>query len=226
MDITTKILNGLEELYSDKPFIANLKRTAAQYDLDYDFMSLGQLKSKTWLLDELQNTNIDFTMVYLMGGWYAHLASMMFERFENEYYHIRSFDIDPLSTEIANKLNRSWVIDAWRFKAITKDMFNINFTNHDYYAIRNDKSFCKLSEVPDLVINTSGEHVDLTKWWKNIPEGLTCIVQSNNYFEGNGHINCVNNEDELMDQIPMMNVLFKGTLHLEDYDRYMIIGQK
>jgi len=227
------ILNGLEELYPDKPFIQNLKRAAQAYDLNYDFLSKGQIQSKNWLLGNIRDVflinDIEPHMVYIMGGWYAHLADMFFNKFpEPDWdFKIHSFDIDPSVAEIAETLNRTWVMDGWRFKATTKDIFDIDLNEHKYNTLRRDGTSCELTEQPDLVINTSGEHIDLEAWWEQVPEGMLCAIQSNNFLDGDGHINCVNSVEELMDQIPMgHSVNFAGTLDLEQYERYMVIGRK
>lgn len=229
-----KILRGLNELYKIT-FIENLKKADRDFDLNYDFLSLGQIKSKKWMLDHLSDVfaahNINLSMIYLMGGWYAHFAAMFFEMFDSNNklisdYKIRSFDIDPTVAEIAETINRSYTTDGWKFKATTKDIFDIDLNEHIYDTQRRDGTLCTLTETPDLIINTSGEHIDLAEWWNQVPNGILCAIQSNNYFDGDGHINCVNSVEELIDQVPMDCVYYTGTLKLEKYDRYMIIGIK
>ena len=56
--------------------------------------------------------------------------------------------------------------------------------------------------------------------------GSLIILQSNNYFEIEDHINCYNSVDEFEKSLKLNTILFKGTLKLDKYDRYMIIGIK
>ena len=85
-----------------------------------DALSQGQIKSKQWLLENLQG--IDLGMVFICAGWYSTLATMMFED-ENIYVDkIRSFDIDDSCWKIAEDLNESRKADNWTFKASTLDI--------------------------------------------------------------------------------------------------------
>ena len=80
-----------------------------------------------------------------------------------------------------------------------------------------------------IVINTSSEHMSdivlMRKYYKDYPDTPILVIQSNNYFSLDDHINCVNNVDELIDKNHINRVLYKGTQKLPLYDRYMVIGQ-
>ena len=91
---------------------------------DSDCFSQGQLKSKVWLVNELKNLDLNLGTVFLCAGWYATLAVMMFEN-NLMIKKIRSFDIDSSCIEIAERFNKHWEMDSWRFKAITKNIFDI-----------------------------------------------------------------------------------------------------
>lgn len=50
-------------------------------------------------------------------------------------------------------------------------------------------------------------------------------VQSNNMFHIDDHINCVNNEDELAENVGLKRILYKGSLDMDNgYKRFMVIG--
>ena len=81
----------------------------------------------------------------------------------------------------------------------------------------------------DTIINTSCEHLEPEKflgWWGSIPRGKCVVLQSNNYFEHEEHVNAVNNVDELMQAAPMQTVLYKGSMDTHLYTRFMVIGVK
>ena len=65
----------------------------------------------------------------------------------------------------------------------------------------------------------------MRKYYKDYPDTLILVIQSNNYFSLDDHINCVNNVDELINKNHINRVLYKGTQKLPLYDRYMVIGQ-
>ena len=80
----------------------------------------------------------------------------------------------------------------------------------------------------DLVINTSSEHMPtlhtiLAK--KEYKDNCLFAVQSNNMFHVPDHINCVNSEDELVENTGLKEILYKGSLDMPNgYKRFMVIG--
>lgn len=80
-----------------------------------------------------------------------------------------------------------------------------------------------------IVFNTSSEHMpdtlNLKSFYKSYPTGPLLVIQSNNYFELNDHINCVNSEDELIEKNNIKTVFYKGKQSLPLYDRFMVIGR-
>jgi hypothetical protein len=59
-----------------------------------------------------------------------------------------------------------------------------------------------------------------------LPDGILVVLQSNNFKEGDGHINCVESIEEFKEQAPMSVSYFEGTLNLSNYNRFMLIGLK
>ena len=76
---------------------------------DSDCFSRGQLESKLWMLRTLQDLGIDLGTVFLCAGWYATLATMLFESDMN-VDKIRSFDLDYKCAKIAEQFNKNWLI--------------------------------------------------------------------------------------------------------------------
>ena len=190
-----------------------------------DALSWGQLKSKRWLVSELEKLDLELGTVFLCAGWYATLAPMLFDS-NCKIDKIRSFDIDESCVSIADTINRTWVIDGWQFKASTLDIHDISYpTTHTTYRANGTSQ--TLIEEPDTIINTSCEHIkDFNVWYDKIPEGKMVILQSNDFFDVEEHINCVNSLTEFTEQTPMSTVLYQGELPLEKYTRYMRIGVK
>ena len=200
-----------------------------------DALSQGQIKSKQWLLSKIKG--LDLGTVFICAGWYGILATMMFED-ENVYVDkIRSFDIDESCWEIAEDFNRVWVDKKWQFKASALNIHSFNWTDSPapsdgtignfYYNTIASNKIVKMKDRPDTFINTSCEHIEnFTNWFNLIPLNKLVALQSNNYFEIEDHVNCVNSLDKFKQQASLSNIIYEGELELEKYTRYMLIGYK
>jgi hypothetical protein len=170
----------------------------------------GQVRSKIWLIENLSKYASDKpNRVVIHGGWNGVLASLLFNS-NIPIEHIISIDIDPNCEETARTVNKQYEMKG-KFTAITADM-------KDY----------KYTEVPDIVINTSTEHVlddVLQQWQDNIPQDTITVVQSNNFIDLQEHINCVNDCDELSYKVELKEV-YKDFYLTEKYTRFMLIGRK
>jgi len=170
----------------------------------------GQIKSKLWLINELMGhvTSIDNNIV-IHGGWNGVLASLIFQS-TIQTNKIVSIDIDPVCKEISRTMNKIEDMSG-KFNAITCSMDKYQY---DFF--------------PDIVINTSCEHVTqdtYNRWLENIPKESLIVLQSNDYFELDEHIRCVNNIEEFEIQ-SKIKVLSKSILELPKYNRFMLIGFK
>lgn len=195
-------------------------------NIDQDCFSRGQLSSKLWLIKELKKLDLDLGTVFLCAGWYATLATMIFEN-GIKVNKIRSFDIDPTCWKIAETFNKPWVKEDWKFKSSTSDIFNIEYDQHTYNVNRADGTVCELTDSPDTIINTSCEHIDnFSKWYNLIPDGKLVILQSNDYFSVEEHVNCSKSISQFSKSCPMRETLFEGELFLPEYTRFMKIGYK
>jgi hypothetical protein len=196
---------------------------------DRDCFSRGQLKSKMWLVNELRKLKVnDLGTVFLCAGWYATLATMLFEKgFKID--KIRSFDIDPGCVDIAETFNKPWFTDQWRFKSITQNIMDIDYNEHTWqsWSNANNRMSYPITDVPDTIINTSCEHIEnFNEWYSKIPAGKLVIIQSNDYHEVDEHVNTYNSADEFGASAPMSKLLYKGELKLEKYTRFMLIGYR
>lgn len=167
----------------------------------------GQIKSKEWLIKNLEQTIPNPVSIDIHGGWVGVLASMLFQS-NLQVTNIRSIDIDPMCEHTAITMNQL-EYHSGRFKAITSNMVNIH-------------SEC------DVVINTSCEHItqlDYNIWLNNMPKNSIIVLQSNNY-DISEHIRTANSLDEFVTQSNLSKIIAKDKLTLPLYDRYMIIGFK
>jgi 16S rRNA G527 N7-methylase RsmG len=177
------------------------KNDAPRYDEFRDMFSSGQIRSKEWAITELKNTGLITNQhMLIVGAWYGTLGLLA-----NIYFPdttITLLDFDPR----CEKFIRNITYDTLNIKPITADMYE-----HEYQE--------------DIVINTSCEHIsDIVLWINQLLPGTIVLLQSNNYLDADGHINCVNSIDEFKKQTNLSHVLYSGELEMSMYTRYMIIG--
>ena len=212
---------------TNNPIFNNLRNAVDNFDADLsDALSWGQLKSKRWLVSELEKIDVPLGTVFLCAGWYGTLAHMLFDS-SCSINKIRSFDIDDSCASIAETVNRNYTKKDWRFKATTQDIHNIEYTDYTYKTKRFDGTVCEITDTAHTVINTSCEHIgNFDDWYNQIPSGMLICLQSNNYFEVEDHVNCVKTPLDFADQTPMKDCLYNGVLELPKYNRFMRIGIK
>ncbi len=191
-----------------------------------DCFSRGQLQSKMWITEQLKKLDLKLGTVFLCAGWYGTLATMLFEN-DLDIKKIRSFEIDKSCWKIAETFNKPWVMKDWQFKSCTQNIHDIDYSTHVYNVNRSNGTTCELTDSPDTIINTSCEHLEnFTEWYNKIPAGKILILQTNNYFDLDEHVNCSKSVDDFGKITPMQKVYFEGELGLEKYSRYMRIGLK
>lgn len=166
----------------------------------------GQMKSKEWLIENLEPFVTKPSRIEIHGGWVGVLASMIFQSKIPARY-IASVDIDPLCEHVATMMNKIEEQDG-RFKAITQDM-------------------CTVPVHGDVIINTSCEHItqeQYNSWLERMPINSLLVLQSNNY-KIEEHIRLAESVDDFAEQCKIQ-VLWQGELQLQLYKRFMIIGKK
>lgn len=195
--------------YTGNSLIAGLARIVAKHpeaDIGNAF-NHKQVACKMWARDELfRSGGGRLKRIWVLGGWYGILAAMLFDDPRFEIEAIDSIDIDPSVAAVAQTLNRP---AGERFHAITADMYAL-----DYSPAR-----------PDLVINTSCEHIaDVRGWLDLLPAGTRVLLQSNDYFSEPTHINCVESVEAFEKMAALRELHFSGALPQKKYTRFMLIG--
>jgi len=163
----------------------------------------NQEKSKDWLIEKSIKyfTFFNKPKICIAAGWYGSLADKLKAHIDNG---ILSFDKDPQCKTIGRKL----------YKDVTFATAEIEYFNFKTY---------------DIVICTSCEHLEqkvIDDMLKRIKKGAMVILQSNNYFKIKDHINCHNSVIDFEKTLKLDKILYRGSLKLDKYDRYMVIGIK
>jgi hypothetical protein len=217
----------LQDVSNGKPL--NYKNTLAKVNIEViskplikpEAWSWVQMGSKLWLcniLEKIIPNKMSNSTIWILGGWYGILAFLLLSREKIQIHQICSFDLNPDCKPIANAINNFW-FEERKFMAFDEDVNRLSYTETSRYS----------SKKPDVVINTSCEHILNQTWFNIIPKGTLLILQSTN-IEDPDHINCVNSIDELKKKYPLNVCCFEECLHLENkkcgFNRFMIAGLK
>lgn len=193
---TNFIITYTNGLYITEP------KNAPRYDEFRDMFSSGQLISKQWAVDELKKTKLVFDQhIIIVGSWFGTLGMML----RSKYPHVKltMLDIDPRCRVFLDNI----IYNYEDIFPITGDMYDYKYTQ-------------------DVIINTSCEHIsDVRKWLDLIPKGKIVLLQSNDFFRGEDHLNCVKSKEEFEEQTKLETVLYSGELITPMYTRFMIIGK-
>jgi 2-polyprenyl-3-methyl-5-hydroxy-6-metoxy-1,4-benzoquinol methylase len=175
-----------------------------------DSFSPNQFKSKENLINHIKKLNIlnSKSEIVIFGCWYG---SILIPAFYDEVKKITAIDIDDNVIGIAK--NR-----------IFKNYDKIDFIVNDAFVWANKSSRIKST---NLIINTSCEHMQPMK---NLPIlnniNSYFAFQSNNMFDIETHINCVNNIEEFKKQLPSKaKILIEDQIEEDRGIRFTLIGQ-
>jgi len=188
-------------------------RRAIELNIDIkhflDSFSKSQIESKQWLTDSLMMANIKNANIQLFGGWNGILITRLLTQ-NLSVNRIHNIDLDEKSIRVFMDYRHS--TGDKRLESTCGDVR----TPH------------KFDPNTDIVINTSSEHMpDLPELIKDKQYKSSCLfaLQSNNMFHIQDHINCVNNEDELVEKSRLSKIMYKGSFKMENgYKRFMVIG--
>lgn len=211
VDLYKNGLKAIEKIYEK-----------SKYDPDVDLyrsfdiinsLNENQMNSKEWLVDCLEpflSTIPNLYNIAVLGSWYGLLSAMLRQKVSHDLF-ITNIDSDPLSKEIGQQLLNNQMYEHNYF--VIDDAINHMIEKHNNYR---------------LIINTSCEHMEKEDiLYLTQLKSLDTVIcfQSNNYFEHASHINTSNSLDEFVESLNLYDVMYKGTLSLDRYERYTVIGK-
>lgn len=189
-----------------------------------DSMNASQLESKLWLVSTLEELDIKPKRVALLAGWFAqYVVPLMFDTFP-ECEWIENFEIDHDVSPISYKFNKRYK-DESRYKINMRNVMikPLKFRQNPNIPIPKE-------DVYDVVINCACEH--MYPMWKfrelneTVQKNPLYVLQSSNDEQHADHINCVNSEEELIDQARIKDVMYSGSKILSNKStRFMVIGR-
>lgn len=190
---------------------------------DSDAWTAGQVNSKLWLCNVLEDLQVMRSVplepvVYVVGGWVGVLPFLLLSRQRFTVAQVRSFDIDPLATARANEVNNAWIAKS--------DLAELDSL---FWAMTGDASDLDYG-LPDVVINTSAEHMASKTWFDRIPGGKVVAIQTTDMAHPDHVINhtCLL---DLIDEFPMQSYLFTGEIAFKfspdmAFKRFMVVGRR
>lgn len=218
------LLDGLSLFYESR-FITDIRNTALKFPVSKlgNALNRRQTASKLWLLNTLFDCHgAALGRVHVLGGWYGVLAALFIHDSRFEIERIISFDLDPTCAPIASSLNAANV-ECGLFKPITADILDLQYVSN---SVRIDTLSLTL-KLPDILINTSCEHLDnFDDWYASLPKDTLLVLQSNDYFSEAEHVNSVPDLAAFKRQARLSTTLFEGALKFDKYTRFMLIGRK
>jgi hypothetical protein len=236
-DIQTALLNIYVRIISkrnpsDKIFrgINNYLKDENNPAIIQDAMSRSQMRSKIWLVEELAKINSNYDNVAVMAGWFGQIKTIYDKRLT--YSKMRIVELDKDACKTSDYIFNITNLENYKVKAVHADINGLTLHKNGYeWNVENFKEDTMYGEkfLPNLIINTSAEH--MTEDWfhqirfKEMESDPIVAIQSNNMFDGEGHINCVYSVDHMKKKFPMKEVLYEGELQLKGYKRVMIIGR-
>jgi len=188
-------------IYNYLSKLSPILRNNSEYVDDIaDSFSKTQLQSKQWLVEEMCKVNTKTNPeILILGGWYgSYLVPMLRDA---DFNNITLTDINPKAVNIASQLHNC-------------STFVLN-------AVHPAQTFN-----PDIVINTSCEHMmTIGDAAVDNPDCLY-VLQSCDNPNDPGHINISTNTDDFVKKTGLSRIVFRGRINLGHKNRFMVIGYK
>lgn len=151
-----------------------------------DSFSDNQFRSKQKLIDMISQLSLlpEELDIIVFGSWYG---SILIPGFAHRAKRISCIDLDEQVLKVAK--NR-----------LFNDLDNIDYIAADIFQ-KDRKRYWNA----DLFVNTSCEHMKpMREWpyWQNCKNNSYFAFQSNNMYDIEGHINCVDSIPEFKAQLP------------------------
>jgi hypothetical protein len=224
-EVFTAVRHAIQYLNTNES-AKGLFRVLAEAPQYSEAFAYGQLDSKKWLLEEAQKVwGNNWGTVFVLAGWIGVLPRMIYDQ-NIRTTKIRSFDLDGPANQASEYLNQDEVQKDWLFKSSKQDIAKMQYPT-TYNVLRKDGSECELTDVPDVVINTSCEHIqDIASWWSQIPHGTRVILQTNDGFQIPEHVACFKSLKDFAQMMSLSRTEYAGKKALPEFNRYMLIGTK
>ena len=197
-----------------------------------DAFSKGQVQSKIWLIEELEKIKKDdLGNVLILAGWFGQFISYI-DNFK--FNQARIIEIDKPACIVSDRIFNIDHIEGHKVKSVLADINSLELSKNGYnldvkkYHSDEDIGYTQ-QFLPDVIVNTSSEHMS-EDWFfqlkfKKLKSNPLVIIQSNNLFDIEEHINCVHSVEHMKKKYPFEEILYEGEIELYGYKRFMLIGR-
>jgi hypothetical protein len=191
-------------MYEYLTSISTLLRSGINVDDFGDSLSNTQYQSKKWLVDRLVEEQKTLSpTILILGGWYgSYLVPMLREKIKPELIYLN--DIDPQVLKVAQRLHGN--------KGIS------------YHCFDATDSMTLLQ--PDVVINTSCEHMASYDMMLSCNPNSLFVLQTCDNTNDPGHINISRSTDDFIEKLGLTNIMWSGRQNLGHKNRFMVIGKQ
>ena len=162
---------------------------------------------------------------YVLGGGIGIMGAMLLDtslRFEN----IRNLDINGTCKFLADEMMRDEVLDNWRFKSSTQDLFDVDYAENTLEILLPDGQLSTaFKEVPGLVINTNVSLLEKQEDWYAMLPDTRKVVLVGEAGESGIH-RPFSSSQSFNDTFPMTFVQYTGVTTIEGRQYFLKIGIK
>ena len=189
------------------------------------FVNIENARIYSWILQQMEYSLGEKYLgaIYVLGGGMGILPAMILDsgmRFET----IRSVDINGTCQFLSDELMRDELLNDWRFKSTTEDLFNIDYAEHEFSCrLQNGSLSDPFKEIPGTIINTNVSYLkNYQDWYNMIPDMRRVVVvgQTGNVPKPFASSQAFNRK------FPMNFEIYSGVLTVDDTQYYMKIGMK
>jgi SAM-dependent methyltransferase len=195
-------IDPLREVLREMPADA-WPRLAVSFNAD-------QVDSKLWLLEHLAEVvDLSTHRVVILGAWFGLLALMLDRLAPRAPAELVCVDIDPHVCARARQITS--------VLRVPPDVLCADMLALDYRTLAVGR--------PTVFVNTSCEHLHrFDEWRACVPADARLLLQSNDHVGCVEHVNCVPDLEAFERHARLSAVEFRGTLPLQKFRRFMLIG--
>jgi hypothetical protein len=212
----------------------NNKLVSRIKDLIYDFPNLDMTSYLTetngavhsWVISQLTNA---FSKKYLgtnyiLDGGIGLIGACLMDSpltFEN----IRSFDLHPEGQFAADSMMKDELLQNWKFKSTTQDIFNLDYIENTFVTTLPDGSISEpFNEIPNIIINTNISNIeDYESWWGMIPTNRYVVLVGSG---GDNVHRPFSSSIAFNRKFQLTSELYSGVQKINGINHYMKIGIK
>lgn len=173
-----------------------------------DALGNSQLVSKLALIEEIRGKISSQDTVVIIGGWIGLIPYLM--NLKNlSCAEVVNVEIDQVALAASDSLNADC---KFTYTVLLEDALKV-----DYKIWKNL-----------FVINTSCEHFSsFEKWTGLLPARTPCLLQSNNMFDLDEHVNCHKDLSEFKSKSGLLEIVSEKQIDIGDgWNRFMIFGKR